>query len=202
MVLVNNAWATRQNYLRGIRYLMLYLNKRPEDCTVDELKAFLVHVRDEQKLSSSSLNLRICGLKYYCREVVKRLDLVVNIPNPRIQKYHTEVLSTQEVILLFNACRDTRQLLVLQLIYETGMRVREVVRLRASDFDKQIRSITIYNGKRQKTRSVPYGDKLRNTIIQYCKARGGVPQNTLIESIKQAHSPISARGIQYLVKDA
>ncbi|MCB9351960.1 MAG: hypothetical protein H6573_31380 [Lewinellaceae bacterium] len=39
----NNAWATRQNYLRGVRCLMLHFNKRPEDCSVDELKAYLVH---------------------------------------------------------------------------------------------------------------------------------------------------------------
>ncbi|MCB0538673.1 MAG: hypothetical protein KDE33_14230, partial [Bacteroidetes bacterium] len=40
MALANNAWATRQNYLRGVRCLMLHFNKRPEDCTVDELKAY------------------------------------------------------------------------------------------------------------------------------------------------------------------
>ena len=60
MALVNNAWATRQNYLRGVRCLMLHFNKRPEDCTVDELKAYLVHTRDVQQLSSSSVNLRVC----------------------------------------------------------------------------------------------------------------------------------------------
>jgi len=55
---------------------MLHFNKRPEDCTVDELKAYLVHTRDVQQLSSSSVNLRVCGLKYYFREVAHRLDLI------------------------------------------------------------------------------------------------------------------------------
>jgi site-specific recombinase XerD len=97
MSLRNNAWATRQNYLRGLRDLMLHLQKRPEDCSADEIKSFLVHSRDKQGLSSSSVNLRVCGIKYYCREVINRLDLVVKIPNPRIQKYHTEVLTLAEV---------------------------------------------------------------------------------------------------------
>ena len=34
MALANNAWATRQNYLRGLSDLMLHLDKRPEDCIV------------------------------------------------------------------------------------------------------------------------------------------------------------------------
>ena len=202
MALLNNAWATRQNYLRGIRELMLFVDKRPEDCTVDQLKAYLVHARDHQQLSSSSVNLRVCGLKYYCREVVGRLDLVVNIPNHRHQKYFTEVLSTQEVQRLFGACRDMRQLLVLQLIYEAGLRVREVVRLRVSDFDKQLRIITVRNSKGRKTRAVPYGDQLRQTLVQYCKARGGVPADTIIESIKNPGTPLSQRGVQHMVREA
>lgn len=202
MNLANNAWATRQNYLRGLRDLMLHLNKRPEDCSADEIKSYLVFARDNQQLSSSSVNLRVCGIKYYCREVIRRLDLVVNIPNPRIQKYFTEVLTFEEVQRLFGASRDIRQLLVLQLIYETGVRTRELVRLRVSDFDKRLRVITIRNSKGRKTRTVPYGDQLRHTLRQYCIVRGSVPANTVIESVKEPGNPLKIRGIQFIVKEA
>ncbi len=202
MNLRNNAWATRQNYLRGIRDLMLHLQKRPEDCSSDQIKAYLVHTRDQQQLSSSSVNLRVCGIKYYCREVVKRLDLVVNIPNPRIQKYHTEVLSTLEVVQLFAACRDIRQLLVLHLLYDTGIRVRELVRLRVGDFDKHLCTITIRNSKGQKTRTLNYGQSLRKTLITYCRVLGYVPKNTLVESIKDKGQALSSRGVQHIVRQA
>ena len=202
MALANNAWATRQNYLRGIRCLMLHHHKVPEHCSVDELKAYLVYARDKQQLSSSSVNLRVCGLKYYFREVAQRLDLVVSIPNHRHQKYFTEILTTQEVQRLFGACRDVRQRLVLQLIYETGLRVRELVRLRVNDFDKNLRIITIHNSKGRNTRTVPYGDQLRSSLRQYCKVRGSVPVHTLIESIKEPGNPLSQRGVQYIVREA
>ena len=86
MALANNAWATRQNYLRGLRDLMLHLNKCPEDCTADEIKAYLIFARDHQQLSSSSVNLRLCGIKYYCREVIRPLDLVVKNSQPPTAK--------------------------------------------------------------------------------------------------------------------
>lgn len=197
MSLRNNAWATRQNYLRGLRDLMLYLQKRPEDCSADEIKSFLVYSRDKRGLSSSSVNLRVCGIKYYCRAVISRLDLVVKILNPRIQKYHTEVLTLEEVHRLFGACRDIRQLLVLHLIYDAGLRVRELVRLRVSDFDKHQQTITIRNSKGQKTRTLRYGLQLRNTLCTYCKVLGCVPKDTLIESIKD----IDQQQVLFVYKD-
>ena len=101
MSLKNNALATRKNYIRGVRALLLHYQKLPEDCTVDEIKSFLVRQRDERGFSSSTVNLRVCGLKYYFRYVVHRLDLVVKIPNPSIQKFDTEILTLEEIIEQF-----------------------------------------------------------------------------------------------------
>lgn len=201
MSIANNAFATRQNYVRGVRQLMIHCNKLPEECTVDEIKSYLVHERDKSNLSSSTINIRVCSLKYYFRNVVYRPDLVVKIPNPRIQKYDTEIITGQELNLLFRSCRDMRQLLILQLMYDTGIRVRELRRLRASDFDKQHRSITILNSKGKITRVVYYGDRLRGTLIKYCKARGGVPKNTLIDSYVLADSSLTMSGVQHIVRE-
>lgn len=200
MSLIGNAFATRRSYIRGIRSLMLYYDRLPENCTVDELKAFLVFQRDQRQLSSSTLNLRVCSLKYYFREVVHRLDLVVKIPNPRVQKYDTEILTIEEIKILFRCCRDMRQTLILHLLYDTGIRVREVVRLRPSDFDKHHQSIIIRNSKGNKTRVIFYGHQLRFTLNKYCKVRGGVPPNTLLESYKESNQPLTKRGVQYIVR--
>lgn len=200
MSLKNHAFDTRKSYIRGLRELMLYYQKLPEDCSVEEIKAFLVYQRDQKQYSSSTVNLRVCGLKYYFREVVHRLDLVVKIPNPRIQKYNTEVLTFDEICQLRRACRDMRQLLILNLLYDTGIRVREAVRLRVSDFDKHTRTITIRNSKGRKTRVVHYGEELRSILARYCKARGGVPPNTLLESYKELGKPLTLRGVQHIVR--
>lgn len=200
MNLLGKAFATRQNYLRGLRVLMLHYKRLPEDCTVDEIKRFLVHQRDTKHYSSSTVNLRVCALKYYFREVVGRLDLVVAIPNPRVSKFDVEILSMEEVLQLRRACRDMRQLLLVDLLYDAGLRVREVVRLRVSDFEKHYRTITIRNSKGNKTRVVQYGQTLRQSILAYCKAKGGVPEATLLESYKEKGQPLSKRGVQYIIR--
>jgi len=200
MALANNALATRTNYLRGVRHLMMDQGKLPEECTVNEIKAFLVKIRNEAQLSSSSLNLRVCGLKYYFRHVVKRLDLVVSIPNPRISKIETEILDQAELQRLFDACRDMRQLLIVQLLFDTGLRSRELLRLQFKDFDKHNRTITV-RGKGEKIRVVPYGEQLRLTLKGYVKMLGYFPKENIIESYKEKGNPLSARGLQHIVKE-
>ena len=201
MNLANNAEATRTNYVRGVRHLMMELGKLPEDCSVNEIKGFLVKLRDTGQLSSSSINLRVCGLKYYFRNVAKRLDLVVGIPNPRIAKYHTEVLNTDELTQLFRACRDVRQLLIIQLLFDTGMRSGELLRLKFNDFDKTNRTIILRKCKGGKLRVIPYGAHIRTTLKDYIKVLGYLPKGAIIESYKEKGSPLSKRGLQHIVRE-
>jgi len=201
MSLSNNAVATRTNYLRGVRHLMMQLDKLPEECTVDQLKAFLVKLRDSGQLSSSSINLRVCGLKYYFRHVVNRIDLVVGIPNPRIAKYHTEILDVAEMQCLFDVCRDTRQLLIVQLLFDTGMRSGELLRLELKDFDKANRTIILRKSKGQKLRVIPYGEYVRTTLKAYIKMLGYFPKGAIIESYKEKGKPLTLRGLQHIVRE-
>lgn len=201
MNLSNNAVATRTNYVRGVRHLMMQLGKLPENCTIDEIKSFLVKLRDTGQLSSSSINLRVCGLKYYFRHVVNRLDLVVGIPNPRIAKYHTEVLTTAELLTLFQSCRDVRQLLIVQLLFDTGMRSGELLRLELKDFDKTNRTIILRKAKGQKLRVIPYGEYVRTTLKAYIKMLGYFPKGAIIESYKEKGVPVSKRGLQHIVRE-
>jgi len=200
MSITNFAFTTRINYIRGIRALMCHYQRLPENCSVDEIIAFLVFQKEQLQFSSSTVNLRVCSLKYYFRHVVHRLDLVVKIPNPRIQKYNTEILTLEEVKLLRKVCLDMRQLLIVCLLYETGIRVRELVRLRPGDFDKHLGTIAIHNSKGKKTRVVNYGEQLRDTLNKYCQVRGSVPANTLLESYKERDKPLTLRGVQHIVR--
>lgn len=200
MSLAGKAEATQIGYVRGVRELILDGNKLPEEHSVQQIKRFLVQLRDSKQLASSTINIRVCGLKYYFRYIVIRLDLVVKIPNPRIAKYHTEILDAAEIRLLFQACRDVRQLLIIQLFFDSGMRVGELKRLALKDFDKERRTIILRRTKGQVLRVIPYGEHIRTTLTQYIKVIGYFPKEQLIESYKVKGQPISLRGLQYIVR--
>ena len=157
--------STQKTYLRALRDLMEDCGAVPENLTAERIKTHLMTLRS--RLSSSPLNLRVCGIKYYFRHVVKRLDLVVDIPNPRVSKYVQEVLSEEDLSHLFAACRSMRELAMLHLLYDTGIRSREVCGIKLSDFDKVHQQLTIRNGKGAKLRTLPYSAELRETLTPY-----------------------------------
>lgn len=87
------------------------------------------------------------------------------------------------------------------MLYDTGMRGSELVRVRLCDFDITHRSITIYNSKGQKTRVVHYGENLREVLKQYISVLGYFQEGTLIESYTQPGVGLSKRGAQHIVKE-
>jgi len=200
MALKGSAFATRQNYLRGLKVLIQYYQRLPEECTIDELKTYLVYQRDSLNIASSTLNVRVCSLKYYFRNIVQRLDLVVKIPNPRVQKFDTEIFSPAEMKRLFASCRDLRQVVIIKLLYDCGLRIGELVKLRASDFDKTDLTITIRNSKGNRTRVVFYGTQLQRDLNQYAKTIG-LGKSSLFQSYKAPGNPLSLSGIQHIVKE-
>lgn len=200
MCIANNAIATRKNYIRGVKLLILHYDKLPEDCSLDEIKAFLSYQKEVQHISSSTLNVRVACLKLYFRKIVHKLDLVVKIPNPRVPKFDTEIFSQREIKRLFGACKDCRQLLVLQLMYDCGLRISEVVALRPSDFNAADSTIRIRKAKGNKTRTVYYGRCLRNTLNHYAKNHG-LHNDTLIDSYTEPGKALTISGIQYIIKE-
>jgi integrase/recombinase XerD len=110
------------------------------------------------------------------------------------------VPTSQELKKLFGCCIDIRQKLIMTALFDTGMRVRELPRVRLSDFDKQHQSITIRISKGQRTRIVYYGNRLRLVLKQYCKYLGYLPQGFLIESYKDPNKALTLRGVQFIVK--
>jgi len=199
MSLKGSAFATRQNYIRGVKILMQHYQRLPEECTVDELKQYLVFQKEQLNIASSTLNVRVCSLKYYCRHIAKRLDLVVKIPNPRVDKFDTEIFTPEEMKRIFSACKDMRQLLIIQLLFDCGLRIGELVRLRACDFDKHTSTITIRNSKGNKTRVVYYGQSLRDSLNAYAKSIG-ILGDRLIQSYVDQGKGLSLSGIQHIVK--
>jgi site-specific recombinase XerD len=194
-----NSLGTQKPYLRAVRDLMECCKCVPELLNADQIKAHLVGFRG--KLSSSALNLRVCGIKYYFRYIVKRLDLLVDIPNPRVAKYVQDVLSHDELLLLLASCRSMREQAMVSLLFDTGLRSREVCGLRLRDFNRLQMTLTVVNGKGQKLRTVPYSPDLRGILAAYFQTLKEHPSVYLFENKEKPGIALTIRGVQYIVKE-
>ena len=110
MIVRNNADATRTNYVRGVRELMITLNRLLQDCDVDQLKALLVKLRDTGQLSNSSINIRVCGLIYIAHwfhdiQSVKIVHLIVRKPHKSSRYVYVFCLDMNNFILTSVSCK-------------------------------------------------------------------------------------------------
>jgi integrase/recombinase XerD len=118
------AESTIISYARAVRDLMEMTGKVTLDLREPDIIAHLTQLRDSRDLSSSALNARISALKYLYRDVLRRLDIVVDLPNPRRARLVTEILTEAEVRQLFARTNSIKHLAILHLLFDTGLRAR------------------------------------------------------------------------------
>ena len=190
---------TQITYSRSLCDLMESTGKVPLDCTEQDIIAHLVKLRDERNLSSSALNGRICGIRYYYREVLHRLDIIVGLPNPRRARLVGDILDSAEIAQLLDGTRSITHLAILHLLFDTGLRAREVAGLCMGDFDAKAGTLTVRHGKGGKHRVVPYGQQARETLLELFRQEK--PTGALFIGVTTG-TPFTVRGVQYAVARA
>lgn len=199
MELSNYAKSSIISYIRPVRDLMEDLGKTPDLCTENEVIAHLNAWRERKGLSPSALNTRIFGLYYLYREVYKDQKIHLDIPNPGRSKTIGDLLTQTEVSALLAACHYPKQAAVLALLYDTGIRAREVAHLRLGDFDKQNAVLYIRYGKGGKHRVVPYGVAVVEALKAHFEQER--PTDWLFEG-NVPGEPLSVKAVQYMVREA
>ena len=134
------------------RFLRFHANRPPEDLGADDVRAFLEHLAVERKVAAATQNQALNALVFFFREALQREpgNLGDIIRAPRARRLPV-VLSRQEVRDVLQALRGTNRLIA-ELLYGTGMRLMEGIRLRVKDLDFEQNQITVREGKGNKDR--------------------------------------------------
>lgn len=144
---------TELTYAHWIKRFILFHGKRhPKEMGAPEIEAFLSALATDRNVSASTQNLALSSLLFLYKEVLAiELPWLDNItPAKKPQRLPT-VLSEAEVKRLLG-CMDGVSGLVARLLYGTGMRLMEGLRLRVKDIDFDRREILVRDGKGAKDR--------------------------------------------------
>ena len=144
---------TEQSYLDWARRYILFHGKRhPRGMGAQEVTAFLTHLAVERKVSASTQNQAKSAILYlYKRVLGLELPWLDEVIQARVNKRLPVVLTPREVRALLNELNGTMDLIV-SLLYGTGMRLLECLRLRVKDVEFERREIIIRDGKGGKDR--------------------------------------------------
>jgi len=144
---------TEEAYIDWARRFVLFHGKRhPGDMGVAEVEAFLSHLAVERNVSASTQNQAKAALLYLYKQVLE-IDLpwLNEVVQAKTPKRLPVVLTPTEVRELLLHMDGTTGL-VAQLLYGTGMRLLEALRLRVKDVEFARREIVVREGKGNKDR--------------------------------------------------
>lgn len=151
----------------------------PAEVKPELVREWIVSLMD-QGYTSTSVNRKLSSLrsfyKYLLRQGEVSVDPLRKITGPKNKKPLPSFLKESEMNKLlddtdfgegFKGCRDR---LIIEMFYATGMRLSELIGLDDKDVDFSA-SLLKVTGKRNKQRLIPFGDELKETMLEYVDIR-------------------------------
>ena len=147
------SYRTEQAYLQWIKRFVWFHGKRhPREMGAAEVTAFLTHLARERDVSSSTQNQALSALLFLYGKVLEiELPWMKDIDRAKRPVRVPVVLTRDEVRALLARLEGTKWLMA-SLLYGSGLRLRECLKLRVKDADFGYRQITVRDGKGAKDR--------------------------------------------------
>lgn len=137
------------------------------DISVYDLVSRYSYFLLESKLSHAYVNQALSGIKFYLEKVCGMLEGHFTFVRPKKEHKLPNVLGPKEVIRILFAVENRKHRALLFLVYSSGLRVGEVVRLRLNDLDLERRTLHIRQGKGKKDRMTVLSHSAIDVVQQY-----------------------------------
>lgn len=144
---------TEEAYLGWVRrYILFHRGRHPQDLGAEAVQAFLTYLAVDRQVAPSTQSQALSALLFLYKEVLgitlPWLDEVVRAKKPR----RLPVVLTPDEVRILLSCMQGTPALMAQLLYGSGLRLMECVRLRVKDVDFVRRELIVREGKGNKDR--------------------------------------------------
>lgn len=203
---------TKENYKADLEEYFCYLKKENlnyQEVKYSDIRFYLMYLKEEKKEKNSSINRHLSSLRSFYKYLVNKGVITNNVfsyvHGPKKEKKLPRYFEYNELEELFatpdlNTARGQRDLLILELLYATGVRVGELVSIKVKDIDRRNRSILIL-GKGNKERIVEYGEYAEDILNTYLKdGRESLNNNSsLYLFLNNQGGVLTERGVRYIL---
>ncbi|MDI1302665.1 MAG: integron integrase [bacterium] len=181
---------TEESYLQWVRRFILFSGKRhPADMGAPELEAFLTYLAVERNVAASTQNQALSAILFLYRDVLAIdlpwLDGVTRAKKPQRLPV---VLTPDEVGQVLGRMEGTLALMA-HLLYGSGLRLMECVRLRVKDVDFARREILVREAKGNKDRVTMLPQSLVNPLQEHLQRVAGLHKDDLAKGLGEVWLP-------------
>ena len=205
---------TNNSYISDINIFLEYLHIQKlnyKDVNHEVIRSYLKYL-DEKKYKNSSINRILSSLNDYYNYLTKckvtKYNYFEDINRPRKEKRLPNFINYSEYMSLLatvekeeNEFLKARNLLLLEILFDTGLRVSEAVNIEINNINKKEQSIKVL-GKGNKERIVYYGDYAKNYLENYLNLRRNI---NIVDKdylfLNKNYTRLTRRGVEYLISD-
>lgn len=163
------------SYYKGtVEKLLWSIDESIRKVTTDDIRGYLANYQCLNNCSKTTIdNVRRNISSFFTW--LEEEDYIIKSPMRRIHKIKTvktikEVISDEEIEKMRDGCRNLRDLAIIDLLYSTGIRIGELVRLDIDDIDFEERECIVF-GKGDKERRVYFDAKTKIHLLGYINSR-------------------------------
>jgi len=162
------SYRTEQNYVYWTRRFLRFHNLRhPREMREKEIQEFLSHLAVQENVAASTQNQALAALLFLYQQVLNiELKFIQDITPANKPKKLPVVFSREEVKNILGNLQG-RYWLIVSLLYGSGLRLTESLRLRVKDIDFHSNQIVIHDGKGKKDRITMLPEKLKAPLIAH-----------------------------------
>jgi len=196
------AYRTRETYVESVAKLAKFYGRGPDRISEAEVQRYLLHLLEERKLAHSSCNVVASALGFFYRVTLKRRETEFCLPRPKVPARLPQILSREEVALLFEKTTNVKHRALLMATYGGGLRLLEVCHLKLADIDSERMTLRVEQGKGAKDRYTLLSPRLLVELRRYWALHR--PKQWLFPSPRTPDQPLSkhtAHRIYHAAKD-
>ncbi|MFM9905958.1 MAG: integron integrase [Pyrinomonadaceae bacterium] len=187
--LSNRTEDTYHNFIK--RYILFHNKRHPAEMGVDEITAFLTDLAVRGKVSASTQNQALFSILFLYRDVLEialpRIEGVVRAKRP---DHLPSVFAAAEAMAILERMSGVPHL-VASLLYGSGLRLSEALRMRVKDIDFETGNITARDAKGAKDRVTILPDSLREPLERQMARTRFVHQKDLDVGLGEAWMPFA-----------
>jgi site-specific recombinase XerD len=193
LALAGYSEATQKKYLAFADAFVGFHWHSPSQLGQDEVRAWVDHLMEHGRLSSSSLRGHFAALKFLYAKTLGRPDVVSFLSWPSSPDCLPAVISADEVLRLLQALQVPKYRVFFTTVYATGLRIGEACLLQIGDVNAERGVIHVRHGKGGKERFVQLSPRLLAILRAYWKAERPQPPWLFPSKLGTPLNPTTAR---------
>lgn len=190
---------TVDSYVHQVKRFVKHFMRSPVELGATEIREYLVHVTEVEKLAPATINQSIFALRFFYREILDRPWEEKFTCRRRGPVRLPTVLTSNEVSRLLAAATNQKHRVLMMVLYSAGLRLNEALSLESRDIEVEEERIRVRCAKGGRERYVMLSRRLLEELRVYVREQ---PRGRFLFPGKTPGSALGSSGAQRMVRSA